>query len=152
MLRRIVSYLVVPLVLLFINGSGNSVAQVREKRAAGGETATREKMIVDRGSGAMDLDLSRLNGSSVGSSKLKTLRFEVRPNSFFTILVFNNVLRGPALGSMGLIPQNSVTLPASLKASLNQLVIEKMVWSEPFDIVVRDGLYLLQHSGTSIQL
>jgi len=139
MLRRIVSYLAVPLVLLFVNGSGNSVAHVGEKGPAGAETGTREKMIVERGSAVMDLDLSRLNGSGVAGSKLETLRFEVRPNSFFTILVFNNVLRGPVLGSMGLIPQNSVTLSASLKASLNQLVIEKMVWSEPFDIVVRDG-------------
>ena len=40
---------------------------------------------------------------------------------------------------MGLIPQNSVALPAALIASLNQLVIEKIDWSGAFDIVVRDG-------------
>jgi hypothetical protein len=40
---------------------------------------------------------------------------------------------------MGLIPQNSVGLPAALIASLNQLVIEKIDWSGAFDIVVRDG-------------
>ena len=60
-------------------------------------------------------------------------------NSFFPILIFNNSLRGSALGSMGLIPQNSVALPAALIASLNELVIEKIDWSGAFDIVVRDG-------------
>ncbi|MFZ3374655.1 MAG: hypothetical protein WA183_03795, partial [Chthoniobacterales bacterium] len=99
---------------------------------------TLEKMIVASGSVAMDLDLNRLNGIS-SATKLDTLRFDVRPNSFFTILVFNNVLRGPTLGSMGLIPGNSASLPASLKASFNQLVIEKIPSNDPYDIVVRDG-------------
>ena len=40
---------------------------------------------------------------------------------------------------MGLIPQNSVALPAAFIASLNQLVIEKIDWTGAFDIVVRDG-------------
>jgi len=134
------SYFMLPLLLLFINSSGKSVAQSREK-SPGGETGTREKMIVERGSVAMDLDLNRLNGigSVAKESKLDTLRFEARPNSFFTVLVFNNVLRGPTLGSMGLIPQNSAALPALLKASFDQLVIEKVPSSEAFDIVVRDG-------------
>jgi hypothetical protein len=89
----------------------------------------------------MDLDLNRLNGSDSGrqESKLQTLRFEVGPNSFFTILVFNNILRGPELGSMGLIWRNSAVLPEPLNASSNQLVIEKLPSSEPSDLVVRDG-------------
>src|SRR5438309_8148549 len=139
-IRKMLSYFTLPLLLLFINSSGNSVAQSREKNP-GGETGTLEKMIVASGSVAMDLDLNRLNGigSATRESNLDTLRFGVRPNSFFTILVFNNVLRGPTLGSMGLIPGNSATLPASLQASSNQLVIEKIPSSEPYDIVVRDG-------------
>ena len=67
------------------------------------------------------------------------MRFEVGPNSFFTILVFNNVLRGPEPGSMGLIWGNSAVLPEPLNASSNQLVIEKIPSGEPFDLVVRDG-------------
>jgi hypothetical protein len=137
MFRTISSYFMLPLLLLLSNSSGNSVAQSREK-SPGGETGTLEKMIVATGSAAMDLDLNRLNG--IGSApKLGTLRFEVRPNSFFTILVFNNVLRGPTLGSMGLIPENSATLPVPLKASSNQLVIEKIPSNDAYDIVVRDG-------------
>ena len=137
MFKTILSYFMLPLLLLFSNSSGNSAAQV-QKRSPEQPTGTLEKMIVASGSVAMDLDLNRLNG--VGSAtKLDTWRFEVRPNSFFTILVFNNVLRGPTLGSMGLIPENSATLPASLQASSNQLVIEKIPSSDPYDIVVRDG-------------
>ena len=137
MFKTIFSYSMLPLLLLFSNSSGNSAAQV-QKRSPEQPTGTLEKMIVASGSVAMDLDLNRLNG--VGSAtKLDTLRFEVRPNSFFTILVFNNVLRGPTLGSMGLIPKNSATLPPPLQASFNQLVIEKIPSSEPYDIVVRDG-------------
>src|SRR5438477_10250969 len=137
MFKTILSYFMLPLLLLLSNSSGNSAAQVQNKSPEQ-PTGTLEKMIVASGSAAMDLDLNRLNG--VGSAtKLDTLRFEVRPNSFFTILVFNNVLRGPTLGSMGLIPGNSATLPAPLKASSNQLVIEKIPSSEPHDIVVRDG-------------
>jgi hypothetical protein len=137
MLRKTLGYFILPLLLLSINSSENSVAQSREKSPQE-QTGTLEKMIVASGSAAMDLDLNRLNG--IGSAtKLDTLRFDVRPNSFFTILVFNNLLRGPTLGSMGLIPGNSATLPAALKASLNQLVIEKIPSSDPYDIVVRDG-------------
>ena len=89
----------------------------------------------------MDLDLNLLNGVAPATkeTKLDTLRFEVGPNSFFTILVFNNALRGPEPGSMGLIRRNSAILPEALNASSNQLVIEKINSSEPFDLVVRDG-------------
>src|SRR6202163_4349356 len=137
MFKTILSYFTLPLLLLLSNSSGNSAAQV-QKRSPEQPTGTLEKMIVASGSAAMDLDLNRLNGLSSGT-KLDTFHFEVRPNSFFTILVFNNVLRGPTLGSMGLIPGNSATLPAALKASLNQLVIEKIPSSNSYDLVVRDG-------------
>ena len=66
-------------------------------------------MIVASGNVAMDLDLNRLKGPRPRrqESKRETLRFEVGPNSFFTIRVFNNVLRGPEPGSMGLIREDS---------------------------------------------
>src|SRR6202140_167626 len=137
MFKVISSYFMLPLLLLLSNSSGNPVAQL-QKKSPEQPTGTLEKMIVASGSGAMDLDLNRLNGLN-SATKLDTVRFDVRPNSFFTILVFNNVLRGPTLGSMGLIPENSATLPAALKASSNQLVIEKIPSNEPYDIVVRDG-------------
>jgi uncharacterized protein (TIGR03118 family) len=139
MLRKTLGYLTLPLLLLLGNSSGNSAPQSPGKSPEG-ETGTLEKMIVARGNVAMDLDLNRLNGASAKrESKLDTLRFEVGSNSFFTILVFNNLLRGPELGSMGLIPGNVAILPEALQASLNQLVIEKLPSDAAFDLVVRDG-------------
>ena len=127
MLRKILGYFTLPLLLLLSNSSGNSAPQSPGKTSEG-QTGTLEKMIVASGNVAMDLDLNRLNGiaSATQESKLDTLRFEVGPNSFFTILVFNNVLRGPEPGSMGLIWGNSAILPEPLNASSNQLVIEKL--------------------------
>ena len=140
MLRKMLSYFTLPLLLLLSNSSGNSAPQSPGKSLEG-QTGTLEKMIVASGNVAMDLDLDRLKGIGSGKqeSKLDTFHFEVGPNSFFTILVFNNVLRGPELGSMGLIWGNSAVLPEPLNASSNQLVIEKIPSSEPFDLVVRDG-------------
>ena len=120
MLRKILSYFTLPLLLLFGISSGNSTGPEAT-------TGTLEKMIVASGNVAMDLDLNLLNGVAPATkeTKLDTLRFEVGPNSFFTILVFNNALRGPEPGSMGLIRRNSAILPEALNASSNQLVIEK---------------------------
>jgi hypothetical protein len=119
------------------NGSDKSVVLPHQTSQVP-QTGTLEKMIVANGNVAMDLDLNRLNGIGF-RSQMSTLRFDVAPNSFFTILVFNGDLRGPERGSMGLIPQNSAILPAALNASLNQLVIEQDAWGGQFEIAVRDG-------------
>ena len=66
------------------------------------------------------------------------LGFALAPDSFFTILVFNNELRGPLPGSVGLIPQGPAPLPAPL-ASHAQLVVESTSWGGPSELVVRDG-------------
>ena len=139
MLRSTLTGLMLPLILLFSSSSDNSAARVKQKSSEG-ETGTLEKMIVANGDVALELDLDRLNGidSAANEPKRDTLRFQVGPNSFFTILVFNNVLRGPEPGSMGLIPGNTAILPEPLRASLNQLVLEKRPSDEPFDLAVRD--------------
>ena len=140
MFKKLLSHFTLPLLVLFGAGWENSVAQFPEKNPQG-QTGTQEKLIVVSGSVAMDLDLNRLNGvsSTVKEPKLEPLHFDVGPNSFFTIFVFNNVLRGPDLGSMGLIRGTSAVLPEALQASSNQLVIEKVPSDEPSDLVVRDG-------------
>ena len=131
MLKKMLGCFTLPLLLLLSNSSGNS-AQQSPGKSPQGQTGTLEKMIVASGSATMDLDLDRLNepGSVTEGSKLDTLRFQVRPNSSFTILVFNNVLRGPELGSMGLIWGNSAILPEPLNASSNQLVSRPAHWRE----------------------
>ena len=125
-----------PVLALFGATSGVSLAQDSEKTVEK-QTGTQETMIVASGTVAMDLNLSRLNGSGAGS-KTETLRFQAEPNSFLQIVVFNNELRGPKPGSMALIPGSSANLPAALKASFNQLVLEKTD-SGQFEFVIRDA-------------
>jgi hypothetical protein len=130
------SYFALPLLLLLSNSSGNSAP-----RNPGEQTGTLEKCFVANGTVAMDLDLSRLEGSdsTKQESKRASVRFEVSPNSFFTILVFNDLLRALEPGSMALIGGNSTILPGSLGASSNQLVIESTPGGEDYELVVRDG-------------
>ena len=139
MSKKLVTYLMLPLLFLFCNSSQSSVAG-SEQKGPDAQTGTLEKMIVADGSVAMDVDLNRLNGISSATGKPETLRFAVAHNSFFTVLVFNNVLRGALQGgAIALIPQNSATLPAALSASLKQLVVEKLPSSDAFDLAVGDG-------------
>ncbi|PYK41800.1 MAG: hypothetical protein DME60_01540, partial [Verrucomicrobia bacterium] len=138
MSKKLFTYLTLPLLLLFCNSSQNSIAGPKQK-SPNVQTGTLEKMIVASGSVAMDVDLNRLNGISSATAKSETLRFAVAANSFFPVLVFNEVLRGAEPGSIALIAQNSATLPAALSASLNQLVVEKLPSGEAFDLAVRDG-------------
>src|SRR5947208_5153019 len=72
------------------------------------------------------------------------MRFDLAANSFFSILVFNDRLRGPEQGSMALMPAGVnapgySNLPVALNASLKQLAIEKLPSSEQFDLAVRDA-------------
>ena len=140
MLKKTLTAFTLSFLSLLGSGGENYAAQPSQKMSDAA-TGTLQKMIVESGSVAMNIDLNKLNGAgfSSGTSQLNTLRFDVAPNSFFTILVFNSVLRGSEPGSMALVPQNSVTLPAALSASLNQLVVEKLPSGEAFDLAVRDG-------------
>lgn len=130
----------IPLLLLFGNGSGNLLTKPTQTSPAG-NTGTLEKMIVASGSVTMDLNLNRLNGtgSSAKESKSSVLRFEVEHDAFFTVLIFNNEVRGPLPSAMGLIPQNSAALPSRLNASFQHLVVENTSWGGQFELVVRDG-------------
>jgi hypothetical protein len=104
-------------------------------------TGTLQKMIVENGSVTMELDLNRLNGISSVAQRPAELHFAAAANSFFTILVFNDLLRGPEPGSVALFPkvQNVSGLPVPLAGSLRQLVIEKLPSDQAFDLAVRDG-------------
>jgi hypothetical protein len=156
------------LLLLFLgNSSGNYAAQSKQNTPegqpalhslspavasakAGDErgTGTFQKMIVENGSVTMALDLDRLNGISSTAAGPVTLHFAAEANSFFTILVFNDLLRGLEPSSMALAQQNSssaainapgYSLPAELSTSLKQLVIEKLPSDAAFDLALRDG-------------
>ena len=103
------------------------------------QSGTLQKMIVENANVTMQLDLNGLNGSNSLVARPVTLQFSVAANSFFPILVFNDLLRGAEPGSMALIPQNVPALPARLSASLKQLVVEKLPSNQGFGLAVRDS-------------
>jgi hypothetical protein len=135
-----------PLFLLFASPQASApkaFGGTKKVAQSQGQSGTLQKMIVQNGSVTMDLDLNRLNG--IGSTPQTTVRlqFAVAANSFFTILVFNDLLRGADHGSMALVPAAGVnapgySLPVSLGASIRQLGVEKLPSGAAFDLAVRD--------------
>jgi hypothetical protein len=104
MLNKTLTALLLPLLLFFGNGSENYATQLNQK-TSDAPTGTLQKMIVESGSATMDLDLNGLNGNDSLVARPVTLHFAVAANSFFPILVFNDLLRGPEAGSIGLVLQ-----------------------------------------------
>src|SRR6478609_11753919 len=138
--------LALPLFLLFASlppsapmafGATNGTRETQE------QAGTLQKMIIETGNVTMNLDVSQLSGVGSVPGTPTTLQFAVAANSFFPILVFNQLLRGPEPGSMALIPAgvngSGYSLPVALGASLKQLAIEKLSSGEAFDLAVRDG-------------
>jgi len=80
-------------VLFLANASGNNASQSNQN-APEALTGTLQKMIVENASVVMQLDLNGLNGSSSLVARPVALHFAAAPNSFFSILVFNGLLRG----------------------------------------------------------
>src|SRR5262249_61424242 len=110
-----------------------------------GQTGSFEKMICEAGTVSMDLELNRLNGSPLTPQKPVALQFTVAANSFFSVLVFNDSLRGAEQGSMTLVSETVIDapgysqLPVLLAASIKQLTVEKLAASDQFDWAVRDA-------------
>src|SRR5207249_8054190 len=139
---------VVPVVLLFASlnlGSANSA--INRPQNGNDQTGTLQKMIVESGSVTMQLDLNGLNGSNSLVERPVMLLFAAAPNSFFPILVFNDLLRGVEPGSMALALRDSSSgpvdvsgnLPAPLRTSLKRLTVEKVRSGQGFEIAVRDS-------------
>ena len=138
--------------------TANSPQRAGSAVAADAPTGTFQKMIVENGSVTMDLDLNGFDGSGSLVARPITLQFLIGANSFFPILVFNDLLRGVEPGSMALMPAGITDaghsavasrtagdpgragyLPALLAASLKQLVVEKSSSDQGDDLAVRDG-------------
>src|SRR6476646_8205328 len=92
-------------VLFFANASENHANQPKQN-ASEALTGTLQKMIVENASVTMQLDLNGLNGSRSLVARPVTLHFAAAPNSFFPVLVFNDLLRVLQPGSMALASQN----------------------------------------------
>src|SRR5882672_7626721 len=127
-------------VLFFGNSTETCAAQPRQN-ASDASTGTLHKMIIENGSVTLNVDLNGLNGSNALVTRPATLQFAAATNSFFSILVFNDQLRGAESGSIALVPQGRPVslLPSLLAASLKQLVVEKLPADSAFDMAVRDA-------------
>lgn len=137
MSKKLLSRFTLPALLLFGIGLGTSIARMPDQSIES-QTGTLEKMIVANGDVALDLDSNRLQGIA-GQSNLQTFHFGVDANSFFTILVFNQTLRGPLPSTLALLWGNSGSLPGSLNASASQLAIEKTSPDNASELVLRDA-------------
>jgi hypothetical protein len=130
---------------LFLGSSSENYAAQSNRKTSDAPAGTVQKMIVEAGSVTINLDLNRLNGIQSVSARPAALHFAVAANSFFPILVFNDLLRGPEPGSIALVLQNSApagvnsNLATALGTSLKQLVVEKLPSNEAFDLAVRDS-------------
>lgn len=135
MYKNLFTYFVLAALSLLCTSSENSLAQSKNSDTP---TGTLEKMMVVNGVVTMKLDQNRLNGieAIAGKSAPTALRFEVAPESFFTILVFDGELRTAEPGSMKLVPQNQVNVPVALRG---QLMMERLPWGEASEFVVRDS-------------
>jgi hypothetical protein len=138
MLKILPTAFAIALILLFgapVTGWSNS----QQSSDVQGQSGQLQKIIVETGSVTMQLDVNKLNGNGSTTAKLESLHLAVAADSFFSILVFNDLLRGAEQGSMALLPQNSSVLSFALNASVNQLTVDKLALAEPFDLAVRDA-------------
>src|ERR1043165_2280445 len=93
--------------LLFVaNASRNKTSQPKQN-ASDASTGMLQKMIVENASVTMQLDLNGLNGSNSLVTRPVTSPFVAPPNSFFPVLVFNDIVRALEPGSMALALQDS---------------------------------------------
>ncbi len=138
MLKIVLTAFTLPLLLLFLGSSPRNYA-AQNKKTSDAPTGTFQKMIVQNGSVTIGLDLNRLNGTNSMPAKPATLNFAVAANSFLPVLVFNDLLRGLAPGSIALVPENVPALPGALGGSLKRLVVEKLPSGQGFDLAVRDS-------------
>ncbi|HUF03874.1 MAG TPA: hypothetical protein VMM38_06830 [Aridibacter sp.] len=104
------------------------------------ESGTLERLIVSSGTVSMNLDLGRLNGTrkSSGAVEMSQLRFDAEKNALFTIVVFENELRGPVPGELPITPRGTAELPGKLGAGYEHLMIERSAPGAAYEFVVRD--------------
>ncbi len=123
-----------------------------EHQKTEGQTGTLERMLVTNGTVFLDLDRNRLAPGHPEQSQLENLRFRIGANSFFTLRVFNHILRGPETGTLILVWENTRDIPEPLNSSLHRLTIDRVPPADQFDLVLRDaqtGLILFNIDGQS---
>ena len=143
MLKKALTAFILPLVFLLSPPHADAADAIGQKKSSPDNqreaTGILQKMTVENGTVTMQLDLNRLNGISSAPAGAMRVQFAVGANSFFSILVLNDLLRGPVPGSMALVPQNIPALPGTLSESFNRLLVEKLPSGQGSDLAVRDA-------------
>jgi hypothetical protein len=143
MLKQALTAFILPFLFLLSPSKAGVPNFVAQKQVSADSRSnaegTLQKLIVENGIAIMELDAARLNGTGSVSGGAMRVQFAVAANSFFPILVLNDVLRAAAPGSIALIPQNGPALPGKLGQSINQLVVEKLPSGQAPDLAVRDA-------------
>jgi hypothetical protein len=135
---KIILVALLPVLVLFGIGLNRSLPGP-ETKGHEGNTGILKKMIVSSGTAAIDLNMNRLGGVRSKVTKTSELLFDAERDSFFTVIVFNDELRGPLPSSMRIIPQQTAALPGKLAESYEHLVVEVMPIGGPYEMTVRDG-------------
>jgi hypothetical protein len=125
------------LVGLLVYGTSRSASEKKPVRNA--NNGILEKMIVANGTVTMDLDLARLGGSSTKGATSTSIKFDVEENTFFSIIVFNDELRGPIPSSMPLKLKEAGNLPARMSGAYERLSLDSLPFGGPYELVIRDG-------------
>jgi len=115
-------------VAMNFTGSVSSTAQ---------DTGTMEKMVVSAGTVSIDLDRSLLTGSRKNSTA--ALRLNAAPDNFFTVIAYNDELRGSIPGTMALTAQDTYSLPGRLGSAYQNLVFEALPMGSGHEFAVRDA-------------
>ena len=66
------------------------------------------------------------------------MKFDIEADSFFTVMVFDDELRGSLPSAMNINPKSSAALPTKLDISYDSLLIEQMPFGEHYEFAVRD--------------
>jgi hypothetical protein len=100
-----------------------------------GETGRLDKLVASGGTVTMHVDLTKAGAKAAPSE----VHFAVQPDTFFTIVTFNDELRGSLPSAMTLEPRTNTRLPEPLNSSLTGLTIESMPWGSDYELIVRDA-------------
>lgn len=127
--------------LLLGNSSGQMLTASSGRSAPEARTGTAQKLVVASGQSTLALDLARLNGRRKGGEQLSStgITFDLAPDSLWSILVFNDELRGSLPGTLSLKQRGYVALPGKLGMASHQLVLERAGSTDAYEFVVRDG-------------
>lgn len=98
-----------------------------------GETGRLDKLVASGGTVTMHVDLTKAGAKAAPSN----VSFTVQPDTFFTVVTFNDELRGALPSAMTLEPQTNVKFPEPLNSSLSGLTIESMPWGSDYELMVR---------------